>query len=117
MVDKQEVGQEGRASACGTGLSPTAEPLRVSSAVAASIPDAGHGSYCDIRIVIRDDVESPWNFDAENTVKQVWMNMIPWFTNRHGVRSGRVTMNDGHGSLEWRYANFDEDDFEEGEIG
>jgi hypothetical protein len=59
---------------------------------------------CQITITADDDYERGCvGFDFEDVVKNCWGFMVPWFTSRHGVRSGHIALNDGEVQIEWRY--------------
>ena len=53
---------------------------------------------CTIKISIRDA-----QGDEEDWVKDIWPRMLPWFTRRHGVQSGRIELADGAVAVEWKY--------------
>lgn len=62
---------------------------------------------CTITI---DEPRSDFSFSEEDTVKQIWPYMLPWFTRRHGTETGKITLNDNV-TVEWRYESIcDEDD-------
>jgi hypothetical protein len=47
-------------------------------------------------------------FDPETIVKDTWGRLVPWFTERHGVRSGKIEIGDGENgghsvTFEWKY--------------
>jgi hypothetical protein len=54
------------------------------------------------------DCES--RFDPETIVKTAWTRLVPWFTERHGVRSGQLQIGDGESdghnvTFKWTYEN------------
>lgn len=56
---------------------------------------------CTITVTI-EEPRSDISFSEEDTVKQIWPYMLPWFTKRHGVTSGKITLNDNV-HVEWQY--------------
>lgn len=55
---------------------------------------------CTIKITMRDFLD---NFREEDIVKQIWPYMAPWFTRRHGVNSGCITLEGGSVQVDWKY--------------
>lgn len=58
---------------------------------------------CTITITTTDHYDRDFGFDMEDCVKNAWVRMVPWFTNRHGIRQGSMSLNDGAVQIEWRY--------------
>lgn len=58
------------------------------------------------RCVITIDVEARSdNYREEDWVKNIWSYMIPFFTKRHGVRKGEISLEDGSVRITWEYAS------------
>lgn len=62
---------------------------------------------CTITITI-DEPRSDISFSEEDAVKQIWPYMLPWFTRRHGVQSGKITLNNNV-SVDWQYESIYDD--------
>jgi hypothetical protein len=65
---------------------------------------------CTVIIRIEENFESNSRFDPETIVKNTWTCLVPWFTERHGVRSGSSQIGDGEDdghkvTFEWKYEN------------
>jgi len=65
---------------------------------------------CTIVIRMEENFHCESRFDPETIVKNVWGRLIPWFTERHGVRSGVMQVGDGETgghsvTFEWKYEN------------
>jgi hypothetical protein len=62
-----------------------------------------------VTIVMHLDPDSDERFDPETFVKNAWSRMIPWFTERHGVREGSINLNHGHPvTIDWKYETLGE---------
>lgn len=62
------------------------------------------GETCTIKIRIEDELD---NYREEDIVKNVWPCMVPFFTRRHGVSSGKIQLNNGV-FIDWKYeADYD----------
>ena|SRR6185312_2484345 len=57
---------------------------------------------CTITVTIRDKSD---HYHEEDWVKQIWPYLLPWFTKRHGVEKGRISLEDDAVVVEWRYEN------------
>jgi hypothetical protein len=55
---------------------------------------------CTITVTIRDKLD---HFQEEDIVKNIWPYMTPWFTRRHGVSNGKITLSDGAVEVGWKY--------------
>jgi len=64
---------------------------------------------CIIRVEMDEAIRPHFAPELEDTVKQAWGYLTPWFTARHGVRSGEITLNGGAVRFSWEYT------FERGE--
>ena len=65
---------------------------------------------CTVVIRMEENFECDSRFDPESIVKNAWMRLVPWFTERHGVRSGKIEVGDGESgghsvTFAWRYEN------------
>lgn len=63
---------------------------------------------CTVTIRMEQNYDCESRFDPENIVKDSWQRMVPWFTERHGIRAGTLTVGDGDTgghrvSIEWKY--------------
>lgn len=65
--------------------------------------------FCLIRVEMDESIAPHFSPDLEDVVKRVWGHMTPWFTYRHGVRNGEISLNDGSVKISWNYAPDDED--------
>lgn len=71
------------------------------SSPSVSIPNA---EICTIRVIVREDHDRELGFSAEDVVKNAWMQMIPWFTNRRGISQGSISLESGLIVIEWAYS-------------
>ena len=55
---------------------------------------------CTIVVTMRDQLD---NYREEDIVKNLWGYLYPWFTRRHGVENGKVTLGDGAVEVTWAY--------------
>jgi hypothetical protein len=62
---------------------------------------------CTIKITMRDKLD---NYREEDIVKQYWNCLIPWFTRRHGVETGKIILSDGAVEVDWKYETDAEDE-------
>lgn len=62
---------------------------------------------CTIEIQISDDYDRELGFELEDVVKNAWGHMVPWFTRRHGITNGVISLEDGAVTIKWLY---EEDD-------
>lgn len=65
---------------------------------------------CTVTIRMEENFDCDSRFDPESIVKNAWNMLIPWFTERHGVRTGTMQIGDGNEgghsvTFEWRYEN------------
>jgi hypothetical protein len=63
---------------------------------------------CTIVIRMEENFDCDSRFDPETIVKHAWARMVPWFTERHGIRSGELSVGDGETgghriTIEWKY--------------
>jgi hypothetical protein len=63
---------------------------------------------CTVIIRMEENFDSNARFDPETIVKDAWGRMVPWFTERHGIRAGTLTVGDGEDaghqvSIQWKY--------------
>ena len=61
---------------------------------------------CTIIITVDETLGAP-SFREEDIVKQAWQYMVPFFTKRHGVSAGKITLNDNI-HIEWKYDTLDD---------
>jgi hypothetical protein len=64
---------------------------------------------CTITVTITEDYDRCYGYDLENVVKNAWGSMVPFYTARHGVRRGSISLNEGVVTIEWSYANDDDE--------
>jgi hypothetical protein len=55
---------------------------------------------CTIIIKVKDQSD---HYHEEDWVKNIWPYMQPWFTRRHGVNEGKIELEAGAVSVEWKY--------------
>jgi len=60
---------------------------------------------CIIRVEMDEDIRPYFAPELEDTVKQAWGYLTPWFTRRHGVRNGEISLNDGAVKFTWEYVD------------
>lgn len=65
---------------------------------------------CTVIIRMEENLNSSNRFDPETIVKEAWTRLVPWFTERHGVRAGSLQISDGEDAghlvtFEWKYEN------------
>lgn len=58
---------------------------------------------CVIRIEMNEAIRPEFSPELEDTVKQAWGHLAPWFTRRHGVREGEIILNGGAVKFSWKY--------------
>ena len=60
---------------------------------------------CTIKITVCDKSD---HYSEEDWVKDIWHYMLPWFTRRHGIETGKIELENGAVVIEWKYENLDE---------
>lgn len=59
---------------------------------------------CTIKIKVSDDYDREFGPELEDVVKNAWGYLTPWFTRRHGLRNGMISLERGAVTIEWTYA-------------
>jgi hypothetical protein len=63
---------------------------------------------CTIVVTVTEDYDRCYGHDLEVVVKNAWTAMVPFYTARHGVRHGAISLNEGVVKIEWSYSADDE---------
>lgn len=58
---------------------------------------------CTITVCLSHDYNRELGFELEDAVKESWSRMVPWFTRRHGIKSGAIDLENGAVRITWRY--------------